>query len=167
MSDSTSTNEPLPLDGAEETAAALIDLIGTTRRQLLLYSPLVPATLFGRSDVSAALRQLLIGQSRLQARLLLPPVRNWRADCSQLARLIERLGALELHIPPRDEPDTPVERHYGFVLADQRELLLLNDPLRCLGYRISGGSRCRELLALFTTLWEKSHPDNELRKLGI
>ncbi len=167
MSDPANNPALIPLDGADETAAALIDLLAATRRQLILYSPLVPAALFARYEIGDSLRRLIVGQPRLQARLLLPPVRDWRAQCPTLAALIDRLGALELRIAPRDDADSQAEQRYGFVVADQRELLVLTDPRRCIGYRSSGGTQARELLTLFNRLWEMSRPDQELRKLGI
>lgn len=167
MSDGINSPATTGFSGPGEAAEALIELLAVTRRQLLLYCPLLAPALFARPEIADGLRRLVVGQSRLQARMLLPPVVGWRSDCPVLAALIERLGALELRIPPRDEPDSRAEQHYGFVLADQRELLVLRDPRRCLGYRSRGGAQLRELLTLFDTLWEKSRPDRELRRLAI
>ena len=167
MSDAANQPPVVPLSDAASATSALTDLLAATRRQLFLYSPLVPTALFARPEVADALRRLIVEQPRVQVRMLLPPVRDWRADCPTLAGLIDRLGALELRIPPRDDTDSQAEQHYGFVVADQRNLLVLTDPRRCIGYRGSGGIRARELLNLFNALWERSQPDRELRKLGI
>lgn len=162
------------LDGFEAAAEALAELLAGARRQIDWYSPVVAPSLYGDERVDAALRRAVLEQPRLRVRLLLPPVNGWRQHCPRLTGLIERLSALELRIPgPRGSEERAGEDRseygWGFVIADQRALLVLTDPQRGPGrYHPDGdGARSRLLQALFDTLWETARPDAELRKLGI
>lgn len=167
MSDPSS--DTLPIDGPENAAGALDELLSGTARQLCLYTPVLAAGVYDRPELAERLRQLVLGQPRLEVRLLLPPASRWRARCPQLVRTIEQLSGLALRVLPADHPHDQPEYAYGFALADRRKLLMLTDPRRCLGsfYPNSGGLRARDLQTFFDTLWEQAQPDIELRKLGI
>jgi hypothetical protein len=159
----------LPIDGAEPAAEALDELLSTPRLHLCLYTPELARGLYDRPEFAELIRQRVLAQRRLQVRLVLPPAHQWRRHHPQLALLIQQLSALELRRLPSDRPQDRPEYGYGYVLADKRNLLMFNDPLRCLGryYPHGGGLRARDLQTFFDTLWEQAVPDTELRKLGI
>lgn len=159
----------LPIDGAKQAAEALDELLSNTRRQLCIYTPELTGGVYDRPEFAEHLRQRVLAQRRLEVRLVLPPANQWRRRHPQLAILVQQLSALELRRLPSDRPQDRPEYGYGYVLADKRNLLMLNDPVRCLGryYPHGGGLRARDLQTFFDTLWEQALPDTELRKLGI
>lgn len=163
------STDTLPIDGPESAAGSFEELLLGVRRQLCLYTPVLAIGVYDRPELAEQLRQLVLGKPRLNVRLLLPPAGQWRGRCPQLARSIEQLSGLALRVLPPNHPHDQAEYAYGFALADQRKLLLLNDPRRCLGsfHPNSGGLRARDLQSFFDTLWEQGQPDVELRKLGI
>ncbi len=159
----------LPIEDVATATAAIDELLSTTRLHLCIYTPGLTSGVYDRPQFAELIRQRVLAQRRLRVRLVLPPATQWRRNHPQFATLIEQLSALELRYLSSDRPQDRPEYGYGYVLADQRKLLLFNDPLRCLGryYPHGGGLRARDLQAFFDALWEQALPDTELRKLGI
>ena len=160
---------PELLDGLDDSRRAWLELLGTLRRNLYLYTPLIRPDLYNDAEVLAAIRNRVVSRPRLCFHLLLPPAREWRSDCPGLARLGERLtSALRLHNLNRQEvPDQP-ELGQAFAIADERALLRFSDPRRLIGsYEPQPGERLKERLELFHRLWSRSQPDPDLQRLGI
>ena len=157
------------LQGPEDTVPACAELIASARRSLCIFSFVSPApALFNASEFIDTLRHQAVHEHRLQSQLLLPSATSWRQHCPQLTQLIERLSAIELRTPPRDEPTDQAEFGQNFFIADERAVLFLKDPRRCIGeFNPNDSLGARRLMDFFNPLWEKSQADLELRRLGI
>jgi hypothetical protein len=162
-------NEPLRLDGLEDTRQALLALLEGVRRSLHLYTPHVDPRLYDDAQVLDTIRARIVSQPRLQFCLLLPPAGEWRRQCPRLVNLAERLSsAMELRTPPRDEPMERREFGQTICLADEAGLLHLLDPYRLIGsFTAHRSAAAREMMNFFRALWEKSQTDAELRNLRL
>ena len=157
------------LQRAEDTVPAAVELIASARRSLCIFSFFPPApACFNAVEFTDVLRHQAVHEQRLQCRLLLPPAATWRQNCPQLTQLIERLSAIELRTPPSSEPTDQAEFGQSFLIADERAVLLMKDPRRCLGeFNADDPLGAKRLMDFFNPLWEKSQLDLELRRLGI
>jgi len=160
---------PIPLDGLDDSRRALLELLEGMRRTLYWYTPLVRPELYDDAEVMDAIRDRIVSQPKVRLQLLLPPAREWRSACPRLIRLSERLTtALTLRTPNREETQDRPELGQAFLVADERVLLLFNDPRRLRGlYAPKPIDRTKEALELFREVWNKAQTDPKLRRLGI
>jgi len=162
-------NEPLVLDGLEDTRQALLALLEGMRRSLHLYTPYVDPRLYDDAQVIDTICTRIVNQPRLQFCLLLPPAAEWQRGCPPLRQVSERLSsAIALRTPPREESLTRPEWGQGLMIADEASLLQLVDPRRLTGSYIAGRSpSAREMMNFFKEIWARSEPDIEMRRLRL
>ena len=158
------------VQGVADSLEAALALIENARREVRIYTPYMHPHLYSATKLSAALGRRVSQQPRVQCRMILPKVSEWRRSCTPLCEMIERLSALQLRAWPSHEPRERAEFSHGFFIADQDAVLLHSDPPRCSGFyrrQSSAGADTHHLVTFFDEIWERSEPDVELRRLGI
>lgn len=161
--------ESYSLGGPEDSRIAFAGLLETARRNVSVYAPVVPATLFDDADLLEAISRAIIIHPRLRIQMLLPAAHTWRHHCPNFIRALERLtSALETRKPPDDLIRDRREYRDNFAIADEETLLHLTDPRRLTGiYDARPSAKARDLTRLFREIWERGETDPELRRLGL
>lgn len=168
LPDVAASKQYQPIDTLEDALSAATELIRAAQRNLYIYSPHVPTTLFGAEPFGDALRFQLTHATRLHCKLLLPSARHWRRSCPMLINLITQLSALELRVLTADQTEDKKEFNRLIIIADRRAFLLLHDPARYEGqFSLDSPSETRNFTDFFIPLWQHCQVDYELRQLGI
>jgi hypothetical protein len=142
----------------------VLGIIGTARRQLLVYSRELDPGLLDHPDVLAALRRFATREGEVRV-LVQDATAPQRAHLPMIS-LGQRLPSAFLF----RAIDEPVDRGYPSAY-------IINDAggwyFRALGHRFDGETRIdqparvRQLRATFEPVWERARPCTEYRALGI
>jgi predicted GNAT family N-acyltransferase len=153
-----------PVETAAQAAAAVVGIVGNTRRGLAIYSRDMDPGLLDRPEVVTALRRLATRGGEI--RLLLQDIETPQRAHAPLIPLIQRLSsAFAVRVI-----DEPVDRTYpsAFIASDTGGWYF-----RPLGHRLEGETqldapaRVRQLRTVFDGAWERARPASELRALGL
>jgi len=157
-------DRPNPVETQEAAIAALLAVIGSARRQLLIYSRELDPGLLDHPDVLAALRRF--GTRHGEAHVLLQDPITPQRNHAPLLGLSQRLPSAFVFRAIEE----PVDRGYPSAY-------IANDDggwyFRALGHRFDGETRvdqparARQLRSEFEPVWERARPCTEYRALGI
>jgi predicted GNAT family N-acyltransferase len=157
-------DRPNAVETQEAAIAALLGIIGSARRQLLVYSRELDPGLLDHPDVLAALRRFATREGEVRV-LVQDATAPQRAHLPMIS-LGQRLPSAFVF----RAIDEPVDRGYPSAY-------IVNDAggwyFRALGHRFDGETRIdqparvRQLRATFEPVWERARPCSEYRALGI
>ena len=153
-----------PVETREAAIAAVVGVIATARRQVLVYSRELDPGLLDAPPVLAGLRRLATGGGEIRI-LLQDPATPQRALAPMIA-LAQRLPSAFAFRAVEE----PTDRSYpsGYVANDRDGFYF-----RPLGHRfegetrLDGAGRARQLRANFDPVWERARPCTEYRTLGL
>ncbi|QDH69934.1 GNAT family N-acetyltransferase [Marilutibacter alkalisoli] len=155
---------PNPVADREAALAAMLGLVSTARRELLIYSRELDPGLLDQPELMTAFRHFAISGGEL--RILLQNPGPAQRAAAPLIGLAQRLpSSIGFRIV-----EEPVDRDFAGAYA-------VNDRggwyYRNLGHRFEGETRldapgrARQLRALFQETWERARPGVEFRALGL
>lgn len=157
-------DRPNQVETHEAAIAAVLGIIGTARRQLLVYSRELDPGLLDHPDVLTALRRFATREGEVRV-LVQDATAPQRAHLPMIG-LGQRLPSAFIF----RAIDEPVDRGYPSAY-------IINDGggwyFRALGHRFDGETRIdqpartRQLRATFEPVWERARPCTEYRALGI
>ncbi|WP_308367270.1 MULTISPECIES: hypothetical protein [unclassified Microbulbifer] len=157
--------DPRPLTSAEDFRRALIELLGSSRRSLNIFSEHLDRALYHDAEVVEALSRFARDSRFVQVRILIrdsdPVVRHHH----RLHHLTQRLSSIMEIRKVQATVDTP---DWEFAVADDRQLLVRDERHQWLGvYEADNPARSRKLLDVFEQDWPLAVPDGNLRRLLI
>ncbi|GAB6044126.1 DUF7931 domain-containing protein [Endothiovibrio diazotrophicus] len=156
---------PLRLARREENAAAAARLATAARRSLHLFTRDLDPHLYNRPEFLDEVRRLALGGRRARVEVLVLDSRRAVLDGHRLIELGRRLSSF---IELRKLHGDYGERLETFLIADERGLLYRRQADLFEGkVDFNAPAEAAQLLRLFSEAWSKSHPDPELRHLGI
>ena len=152
------------LDRADNRRASTL-LAAQARLSLELYTRDLDPLLFDTGDFLDAVRQLALNGRRSLIRVLLQDSTLAIKRGHGIVRLAQRLSSfIEIRQPHTDYRDF----NQAFLLADRRGYIHRLHADRYQGSAdFNGPLKARELGNFFDEVWEKSHPDPELRQFHI
>ena len=153
-----------PVETREAAIAAVVGVVATARRQVLVYSRELDPGLLDAPPVLAGLRRLATGGGEIRI-LLQDPATPQRALAPMIA-LAQRLPSAFAFRAVEE----PTDRSYpSAYVANDRDGFYF----RTLGHRfegetrLDGAGRARQLRANFDPVWERARPCTEYRTLGL
>lgn len=166
MADSESSESPAsrPVDGRVEAQTAISDLLADTYREVCFVGSDIDQLLDDPATV-ATLKSKLIGNPRMQLRLLVDDTQASIRSSHRLLPLIQKLtSSIEVRLtPPRYR-----EPAYLALIVDE------TGYLRCLNNRRYQGRaamhaplEARELKMRFQQIWDEAIPDTATRRLTL
>ena len=156
---------PLPLTRREENAAAVARLAAAARCSLHLFTRDLDPFLYGRPEFLDPIRRLATGRGHARVEILVLDSHRAVRDGHRLIELARRLSSFielrKLHPDYKDRLET-------FLIADERALLYREKADLYAGkVDFNAPIEAKQLLRLFNEAWEKSGPDQELRRLHV
>ncbi len=140
-------------------------MLGQARRQVLIFSRDLDASVFDQQLFLDAVKQLALSSQHARIQVLLQDNSKAIKDGHRLVELARRLSsAIELHKPHPDHLQQPE----NFMLVDNSGFVY-----RKLASRYQGIASFHDplenhrLVEFFREMWEYSEPDPELRRLHI
>lgn len=157
-----------PVETRDAAVAAVLGVIGTARRSLLVYSRELDPGLLDTPEVMAALRRLATGRDagQVQVQVLLQDPAAPQRALAPLIGLAQRMPS-SFGFRAIEEP---TDRAYAsaYVVDDTGSYYF-----RPLGHRFEGETRllaparARQLRAAFDPVWQRARPCTEYRALGL
>lgn len=161
----TGQTDALVLSGREQIADACLRLASASRRELLILSRNLDGDLYDRQPFLAEVRRLCLAVPQAPVRVL---VFDPRAPVLAGHRLIGIARQLSSRIAIRRVGEEFRDRTDAFLIADGRGYCLrrLADEYEAfVGY--DAPAEAARLKADFTSIWERSDEDTELRRLYL
>lgn len=160
------TENKLQRFNTPETASAhLLALLQQAQRSVCILSDELEPWLYDQAPISQACRDFLLRSSKVQLRILLRDSSRIIQDGHQLIELARRLPSncqIRKINPDRASPEE------GFVIADDRGLLIYPDAFQPVGYSLyNDPGRSRQHQALFDHAWDYSLYDSNLRSMPL
>jgi predicted GNAT family N-acyltransferase len=153
-------------EGLDATVAAVLSLVGSARRELLIYTRDLEPAVFGRPAVVEALKAFAISGRGGSVHFLLQDPDLAQRTPHPLLALAQRLPSCFWFRTPQEAEELQYPSVY-----------LVNDSdgylFRLLGSRFEGDwspalpGRNRQLVEQFRRTWERARPCTELRALGL
>lgn len=143
----------------------VVDVAGHATREICIYSQLLDHALFDDEAVVDALSAFVRSGPPARLRVL---IQSSSVIVSRGHRLVELARRLPSKVEVRLVPGELADDQRCYVTADERALLLLPDASVYQGF--SNGYdpvEATRLVEGFNYLWERSHPDPELRTLSL
>jgi predicted GNAT family N-acyltransferase len=151
-------------DSEFECRAAIIDLIATARRTILIFSPNLDQALFAHEGSLLAISTLARRSRSAKVRVL---VEDTKAIAEAAHPLLELARRLPSKIEMRRLPDDSVPRR-SFVVVDHEAVWVQPDYDAYVGWsNLHDRVEARRLVDAFTELYERSTDDPELRLLSL
>lgn len=150
----------------EQARAAILEVLATTRRQLAIFTRDLDPDLLGHDDILEAIKRIAVAGPHARIRILVLEPARARMQASVLVALAQRLTSVFEFRTPVEEID--FQYPGSFVINDRGAWFE-----RALAIRFDGeGStyapgRTAQLQTLFDSIWERSEPSAELRRLEI
>ncbi len=158
-------SQRLVLSNAREIGSVIIQMGAQARRELLVQDPLLEPALYEQAPFIQAVRRLVLSRLALCVRVLVfdPKTVNRRSP-----RLVELARRLSSRIAIQRVADEDQERLDAFLVVDTVGYIHRQWSERMQAVAdYSDRLRARRLTAEFERLWERSAPDNELRRLFL
>lgn len=153
------------LETAADNRSAAIDIANAARRSLVLLTLDMESGVFDTAEFLEAVKQLAISSRFASVRILVQDPTRAVKDGHRLVELARHLSSyIEIRRPHGEHR----KLSETFLVADEYALLY-----RTLATRYDGIAdmhdpvMAREKLKLFSTIWEKSEVEPEIRRLGI
>lgn len=163
---SKDTIEPgQPLASREDSRLAALHIAENVRRELLIFTRDLDPAVLDHADFLEAVRQFVIRSRHTQLRVLVQDATRAIREGHGLVRLATRVSShVSLHRPHPDD----ASQAEAFIVADDRAYLY-----RPLADRLEGRwnsydpPEARALAKRFQTMWDRSKPEPEFRRLGV
>lgn len=151
---------------AESARAAVLAVIRSLRRELVIFSRDLEAGVYGHPEVLEALKHAVIAHPNTRVRILVLDPQRARSDGNRLIDLAQRLSSIFAFRTPTEE----VDRQYAGCYLASDGGAWFERPLasRFDGEGSSQGrARVAQWLEHFNPIWERAEPTAELRELGL
>lgn len=159
------SKQKIQIETIEENRLAAIALAKQAGRSLHIFSHDLDPMVYDNNDFVDAVKALAIGHSQAQVQII---IQDSRKIIEKGHRIIELARRISSNIHIRKTPAEMKSYSTAFLIADKTGVLY-----RTIGDRFEGfvnfddRFESKNLLDFFTTTWEHSAPDPELRRLYI
>ena len=159
------SKQQIPLETIEDNRLAAIALAKQANRSLHIFSHDLDPMVYDNNEFVDAVKNLAIGHSQAQVHII---IQDSRKVIDQGHRIIELARRISSSIHIRKTPSEMKSYSQAFLIADKTGVLY-----RTIGDRFEGfvnfddRFECKNLLDFFSTTWDHSAPDPELRRLHI
>ncbi|NJN52069.1 MAG: adenylosuccinate lyase [Gammaproteobacteria bacterium] len=153
-------------DGEADGRAALLNIIGNARRELIIVSPALDRMLFGNDRVIALLSKFVRRAAIPTVRVLVEDGRAIAGAAHPLIYLAQRMPSKILirRLPPEVPEGTPV----SYVVADGEGLWVIPERDNLAGFANTHDRvAARRLTDVFSQLFDRASEDPELRQLAL
>ncbi len=156
----------LDFDTSAQLQEVTLQVVGTAKRGLWIYTRDLEHNLFAQPDVVEALKQFAIKSRGGVARILVQDTMAARSQPHPLLGLSQRLPSVFQFRTPIEPED---QQYPSAFIANDRDAYCF----RMLDGRYEGNwspdlpARAKQLIELFDRVWERSRPCTEFRALGI
>jgi hypothetical protein len=121
--------------------------------------------IYDNNEFVDAVKELAIGHSQAQLQII---IQDSRKIIENGHRIIELARRISSRILIRKTPPEMKSYSHAFLIADKTGVLYRTIGDRFEGYvNFNDRFECKNLLDFFSTTWEHSAPDPELRRLHI
>jgi predicted GNAT family N-acyltransferase len=150
----------------DEARSAILDVIGTARREIAILTRDLDPAVLDHADVLDALKRLALSGANVQIRILVQEPARASAEGHRLIALAQRLSSVFAFRTPVEEIDL---QYAGCFAINDRSGYFE----RTLASRFDGEGnshappRNAQLLGTFNAIWERSEPTAEMRRLDI
>ncbi len=153
------------LTSPEGFAAAALDLVAHSSRNLRIFSELLDPLVYDSDDFCRGVFELATSHPNARVMLLVKDTLNLSRH---FHRLVETYRKLSSHIELR-RLNTEIETaHREFMTGDGSALLYFQNPDRYLGYlQLYAPVAVKNINVEFDLLWNHSEPDRQVRQLHI
>jgi len=159
------SKEKIQLETIEENRMAAIALAKQASRSLHIFSYDLDPMVYDNSEFVDAVKNLAIGHSQAQVHIVIQDSRKIIESGHRIVELARRVSS-SIHI--RKTPAELKSHSQAFLIADKTGLLYRTIGDRFEGYvNFNDRFECKNLLDFFSSTWEHSTPDPELRRLHI
>ena len=157
--------QKIQLETFEENRAAALALVSQASRSLHIFSYDLDPMVYDNPEFVEAVKNLAIGHSHSQVQIIIQDSRKIIEHGHRIIELARRISS-SIHI--RKTPAEMKTYSQAFLIADQTGVLYRTIGDRYEGYvNFDDRFECKNLLDFFSTTWEHSTPDPELRRLHI
>lgn len=157
--------QKIQLETFEENRAAALALVNQASRSLHIFSYDLDPMVYDNPEFVEAVKNLAIGHSHSQVQIIIQDSRKIIEHGHRIIELARRISS-SIHI--RKTPAEMKTYSQAFLIADKTGVLYRTIGDRYEGYvNFDDRFECKNLLDFFTTTWEHSAPDPELRRLHI
>lgn len=153
------------VENISDNRDAAVRLAEKARRSLAIFTRDLEPEILDNSEFLEAVKRLALGGRYVKVRILVVDSTRAVKDGHRLVELARRLTSfVELRKPAADFLDRPE----AYVIADNSGILYRPVATRYEGlFGEHDPPRAREMLREFERIWQQSHADRELRRLGI
>lgn len=152
------------IDNRQQAVAACLQLIQQARREICFLAPGLDKHLLDNEEAITALSAFARDSRFSKVRILVHSTRDAISHSHQLLPLAQRLSShISVHECAREDQD----QLHLCLLVDDNAILFCSDPLRYHGYIAEDRAQHQQLKQQFETLWARSHPDPQSRRLHI
>lgn len=159
------SKQKIQLETFEENRAAALALVSQASRSLHIFSYDLDPMVYDNPEFVEAVKNLAIGHSHSQVQIIIQDSRKIIEHGHRIIELARRISS-SIHI--RKTPAEMKTYSQAFLIADKTGVLYRTIGDRYEGYvNFDDRFECKNLLDFFSTTWEHSAPDPELRRLHI
>ena len=163
--DTSGSPDVVALDSGSACTDALLQLLHESRRRVRIYSQDLARTLYHQAEIVEALSRFARSSRYARAEILITDSTALLRQPHLLLPLIQRLDS---RISLRKIQNTSEPTDWEFVIADDRQSLLISDPIKWIGqYRADDPVRNRKLQDVFEQSWLNARPDPSLKRFVL
>ena len=154
-----------PFSGFHECTQALLEVIESARRRLLILSPYLDHELFDKDELATLVSEFARSAPKVEIHIL---IFNSKLMVDRGHQLVDLARRLDGKIKIRVLQEQPTSQSSSFVCADLDAYWLLPSSDKHDGVSdLANPVTCRRLTEAFERAWLKSSEDPELRRLRI
>lgn len=164
-SENTGPDTAERVEDISDNREAAVRLAQKARRSLAIFTRDLEPEILDNHEFLEAVKRLALGGRYVKVRILIVDSTRAVKEGHRLVELARRLSSLvELRKPSTDFLDRPE----AYVIADNSGILYRPIATRYEGiFGEHDPPRAREMLREFDRIWQQSHADTEMRRLGI